>query len=69
MSFHSGTNTDVIRSTQDLKRIHIEYEVTNIDELRASTQNKGEGLQSTVKRPLISGAKKASRLNSVSSLG
>ena len=42
VSFHDGTNTDVIRSTQDLKRIHIEYEVTNIDELRASTQNKEE---------------------------
>ena len=40
VSFHDGTNTDIIRSTQDLKRIHIEYEVTNIDELRASTQNK-----------------------------
>ena len=40
VSFHDGTNTDVIRSTQDLKRVHIEYEVTNIDELRASIQNK-----------------------------
>ena len=40
VSFHDGTNTDIVRSTQDLKRIHIEYEVTNIDELRASTQNK-----------------------------
>lgn len=40
VSFHDGTNTDVVRSTQDLKRIHIEYEVTNIDELRASIQNK-----------------------------
>lgn len=40
VSFHDGTNTDVVRSTQDIKRIHIEYEVTNIDELRASTQNK-----------------------------
>lgn len=42
VSFHDGTNTDVIRSTQDLKRIHIEYEVTNIDELRVSVQNKEE---------------------------
>ena len=42
VSFHDGINTDVIRSTQDLKRVHIEYEVTNIDELRASTQNKEE---------------------------
>lgn len=40
VSFRDGTNTDIVRSTQDLKRIHIEYEVTNIDELRASTQNK-----------------------------
>lgn len=40
VSFHDGTNTDIVRSTQDLKRIHIEYEVTNINELRASTQNK-----------------------------
>lgn len=40
VSFLDGTNTDIVRSTQDLKRIHIEYEVTNIDELRASTQNK-----------------------------
>ena len=42
VSFHDGTNTDVIRSKQDLKRIHIEYEVTNIDELRAGVQNKEE---------------------------
>ena len=40
VSFLDGTNTDIVRSTQDLKRIHIEYEVTNINELRASTQNK-----------------------------
>ena len=32
VSFRDGTNTDIIRSTQDLKRVHIEYEVTNIDE-------------------------------------
>lgn len=42
VSFRDGTNTDVVRSTGDIKRIHIEYEVTNIDELRASTQNKEE---------------------------
>lgn len=42
VSFRDGTNTDIVRSTGDLKRIHIEYEVTNIDELRASTQNKEE---------------------------
>ena len=42
VSFRDGTNTDVVRSTQDIKRIHIEYEVTNIDELRASVQNKEE---------------------------
>lgn len=41
-NFHDGINTDVIRSTQDLKRVHIEYEVANIDELRASVQNKEE---------------------------
>lgn len=40
VSFRDGTNTDVVRSTGDIKRIHIEYEVTNIDELRASVQNK-----------------------------
>ena len=42
VSFRDGTNTDIVRSTQDLKRIHIEYEVTNIDELRAGVQNKEE---------------------------
>ena len=42
VSFRDGTNTDIVRSTGDIKRIHIEYEVTNIDELRASTQNKEE---------------------------
>lgn len=42
VSFRDGTNTDVVRSTGDIKRIHIEYEVTNIDELRASVQNKEE---------------------------
>ena len=42
VSFHDGTNTDIVRSTGDIKRIHIEYEVTNIDELRASVQNKEE---------------------------
>lgn len=42
VSFHDGTNTDIIRSTQNLKRVHIEYEVTNIDELRAGVQNKEE---------------------------
>lgn len=40
VSFRDGTNTDVVRSTGDIKRVHIEYEVTNIDELRASIQNK-----------------------------
>ena len=42
VSFHDGTNTDIVRSTGNIKRVHIEYEVTNIDELRASTQNKEE---------------------------
>ena len=42
VSFRDGTNTDIVRSTGDIKRIHIEYEVTNIDELRASVQNKEE---------------------------
>lgn len=42
VSFRDGTNTDVVRSTGDIKRIHIEYEVTNIDELRATVQNKEE---------------------------
>ena len=42
VSFHDGTNTDIVRSTGDIKRIHIEYEVTNIDELRASVQHKEE---------------------------
>lgn len=42
VSFRDGTNTDVVRSTGDIKRIHIEYEVTNIDELRAGVQNKEE---------------------------
>ena len=31
-----------VRSTQDIKRVYIEYEVTNIDELRAGVQNKEE---------------------------
>lgn len=42
VSFHDGTNTDIVRSTGDIKRVHIEYEVTNIDELRAGVQNKEE---------------------------
>ena len=42
LSFRDGTNTDIIRSTGDIKRVHIEYEVTNIDELRAGVQNKEE---------------------------
>ena len=42
VSFRDGTNTDIIRSTGDIKRVHIEYEVTNIDELRAGVQNKEE---------------------------
>lgn len=42
VSFRDGTNTDIVRSTGDIKRIHIEYEVTNIDELRAGVQNKEE---------------------------
>lgn len=42
VSFRDGTNTDVVRSTGDIKRVHIEYEVTNIDELRAGVQNKEE---------------------------
>ena len=40
VSFRDGTNTDIVRSTGDIKRVHIEYEVTNIDELRATVQNK-----------------------------
>ena len=40
VSFRDGTNTDVVRSTGDIKRVHIEYEVTNMDELRATVQNK-----------------------------
>ena len=40
VSFHDGTNADIVRSTGDIKRIHIEYEVTNIDELRATVQNR-----------------------------
>lgn len=40
VSFRDGTNTDIVRSTDDIKRIHIEYEVTNMDELRATVQNK-----------------------------
>ena len=42
VSFRDGTNTDIVRSTDDIKRVHIEYEVTNIDELRAGVQNKEE---------------------------
>lgn len=42
VSFRDGTNTNIVRSTGDIKRIHIEYEVTNIDELRAGVQNKEE---------------------------
>ena len=42
VSFRDGTNIDIVRSTGDIKRIHIEYEVTNIDELRAGVQNKEE---------------------------
>lgn len=42
VSFRDGTNTDIVRSTGDIKRIHIEYEVTNMDELRATVQNKEE---------------------------
>ena len=42
VSFRDGTNTDIVRSTGDIKRVHIEYEVTNIDELRTSVQNKEE---------------------------
>ena len=40
VSFRDGTNADIVRSTDDIKRIHIEYEVTNMDELRAGVQNK-----------------------------
>lgn len=40
VSFRDGTNADIVRSTDDIKRIHIEYEVTNMDELRATVQNK-----------------------------
>ena len=40
VSFRDGTNTGIVRSTGDIKRIHIEYEVTNMDELRATVQNK-----------------------------
>lgn len=42
VSFRDGTNTDIVRSTDDIKRVHIEYEVTNIDELRVGVQNKEE---------------------------
>ena len=42
VSFRDGTNTDIVRSTDDIKRIHIEYEVTNMDELRATVQNKDD---------------------------
>lgn len=42
VSFRDGTNADIVRSTDDIKRIHIEYEVTNMDELRATVQNKEE---------------------------
>lgn len=42
VSFRDGTNTNIVRSTGDIKRVHIEYEVTNIDELRAGVQNKEE---------------------------
>lgn len=42
VSFRDGTNADIVRSTDDIKRIHIEYEVTNMDELRAGVQNKEE---------------------------
>ena len=38
--FRDGTNNDIVRSAGDIKRVHIEYEVTNIDELRATVQNK-----------------------------
>lgn len=40
VSFRDGTNTDIVRSTQDIKRIHIEYEVTNMDELQATDQDR-----------------------------
>lgn len=40
VSFRDGTNTDIIRSSGDIQRIHIEYEVTNMDELQATDQNR-----------------------------
>lgn len=40
VSFRDGTNTNIIRSSGDIQRIHIEYEVTNMDELQATDQNR-----------------------------
>lgn len=40
VSFRDGTNTGIIRSSGDIQRIHIEYEVTNMDELQATNQNR-----------------------------
>lgn len=40
VSFRDGTNADIIRSSGDIQRIHIEYEVTNMDELQATDQNR-----------------------------